>query len=133
MKYALKSHRLLLALTNLIFLTLLLGILIIPIEQQNPNSNIKNLEDGLWWAFTTVTAVGYGDLFPVTSLGRIIGVILQVVGVTNFGLIIALFTISLFRHEQQFYWNRQTERFDRLEEKLKNIETKQDYSIKNNK
>ncbi len=132
MKYAIKSRRLALAITTLLFITIILGLFIVPIEQQNPSANIKGVGDGIWWAFTTVTAVGYGDLFPTTTLGRVLGVILQLAGVTNFGLIIALFTINLFRHEQQFYWSRQTERFDRLEEKLTKLEQKQDYSIKEN-
>jgi voltage-gated potassium channel len=44
------------------------------------NSNIKSAEDALWWAFSTISTVGYGDKFPVTTGGRIIGVILMIVG-----------------------------------------------------
>jgi voltage-gated potassium channel len=49
------------------------------------NSNIKSAEDALWWSYTTITTVGYGDKYPVTSLGRIIAVILMTVGVGLFG------------------------------------------------
>jgi voltage-gated potassium channel len=50
-----------------------------------PNSNIKSAEDALWWAYVTITTVGYGDKFPVTMEGRIIAAILMTVGVGLFG------------------------------------------------
>lgn len=50
-----------------------------------PESNIKGPEDALWWAFVTITTVGYGDRFPVTSEGRIVGALLMVAGVGLFG------------------------------------------------
>jgi voltage-gated potassium channel len=48
-------------------------------------SNIKTAEDALWWSLVTVTTVGYGDKFPVTTEGRVIGVVLMFVGVGLFG------------------------------------------------
>jgi len=51
----------------------------------DPKSNIKTAEDALWWSYVTITTVGYGDKFPVTSGGRIIGVILMTAGVGLFG------------------------------------------------
>jgi voltage-gated potassium channel len=51
-----------------------------------PTSNIKGAEDALWWALTTMTTVGYGDRFPVTWEGRLIGVLLMVSGVGLFGV-----------------------------------------------
>ena len=50
-----------------------------------PESNIKTAEDALWWAYATVTTVGYGDKYPVTTAGRIVGVILMTGGVGLFG------------------------------------------------
>jgi len=53
--------------------------------ETDPNSNIKTAEDALWWSYVTITTVGYGDKFPVTTGGRIIGVILMTGGVGLFG------------------------------------------------
>ena len=50
-----------------------------------PESNIKNAGDAFWWAFATITTVGYGDKFPITTEGRIIACILMSVGVGLFG------------------------------------------------
>jgi voltage-gated potassium channel len=53
--------------------------------ETDPNSNIKTAEDALWWSYVTITTVGYGDKFPVTTGGRIIGVFLMTGGVGLFG------------------------------------------------
>lgn len=53
--------------------------------ETDPESNIKTAEDALWWAFATVTTVGYGDYYPTTSEGRFIAAILMCVGVGLFG------------------------------------------------
>lgn len=60
------------------------SIAILQVET-DPNSNIKTAGDSLWWAFVTITTVGYGDRYPVTPEGRIIAVILMTVGVGLFG------------------------------------------------
>ncbi len=64
------------------------------------NGNIKSAEDALWWAFTTITTVGYGDKFPVTTEGRIIGVVLMTTGVGLFGVFTG-FIASWFVEEHQ--------------------------------
>ena len=54
------------------------------------NSNIKTAEDAIWWSYVTITTVGYGDKFPITTEGRIIGAILMTTGVGIFGTFTAL-------------------------------------------
>jgi voltage-gated potassium channel len=70
-----------------IFATMLLmvsSILILQVENA-PNSNILSAEDALWWAYVTITTVGYGDLYPVTTEGRLISAVLMTGGVGLFG------------------------------------------------
>lgn len=50
-------------------------------EVGNSNANIKNLSDAFWWAVETVTTVGYGDVYPVTPEGRIIGTFVMFAGI----------------------------------------------------
>jgi voltage-gated potassium channel len=65
-----------------------------------PNSNITSAEDALWWAFVTITTVGYGDKFPVTTEGRIIAMMLMTVGVGLFGIFTG-FVASLFVEDKK--------------------------------
>lgn len=59
------------------------------VERDSPDANITSFPDGLWWAVTTVTTVGYGDRYPTTTLGRIIAVGLMVMGIALLGVVTA--------------------------------------------
>ena len=65
------------------------AVLVFDAEGSDPNSNIKTLGDAVWWAFTTVTTVGYGDEYPVTPIGRTLGVLLMLSGITLLGSLTA--------------------------------------------
>ena len=67
-----------------ILLVIFSAIGILQVEN-DPNSNIKTAEYAIWWAYVTITTVGYGDKFPVTTEGRIIAAILMTAGVGLFG------------------------------------------------
>lgn len=67
------------------FLVVIFASISILLVETEPSSNIKSAEDAIWWALVTVTTVGYGDKYPVTTEGRFIGVILMFVGVGLFG------------------------------------------------
>jgi voltage-gated potassium channel len=54
-------------------------------EKTIEGANIKTAEDAMWWAVVTITTVGYGDKYPVTSEGRALAVILMAAGVGLFG------------------------------------------------
>jgi voltage-gated potassium channel len=58
-------------------------------ERAVEGSNIKNFGDGLWWAITTVTTVGYGDRYPTTTEGRFLAVLLMIMGISLVGVITA--------------------------------------------
>ena len=59
-------------------------LLIISVEARYPGANITTANDALWWGYVTVATVGYGDYFPVSTPGRIIGAALMTVGVALF-------------------------------------------------
>jgi voltage-gated potassium channel len=67
------------------FLVMIFASISILNVETDPNSNIKTAEDAIWWSFTTITTVGYGDRYPVTTEGRIIASILTIAGVGLFG------------------------------------------------
>ncbi|HKO65084.1 MAG TPA: potassium channel family protein [Candidatus Nitrosocosmicus sp.] len=57
------------------------GMLVV--EEENPNSTIKNFGDALWFSTTTITISGFGDVVPTTTEGRIISTMLIIVGLTT--------------------------------------------------
>lgn len=61
------------------------------LEHQH-NASFGSISDGLWWAFVTLTTVGYGDIVPVTDAGRIIAVLTMVFGIAVYSLLIANLT-----------------------------------------
>jgi len=67
------------------FLMLIFGSISILQVETAPESNIKTASDAIWWAFVTITTVGYGDKFPVTNEGRVIAAFLMITGVALFG------------------------------------------------
>jgi voltage-gated potassium channel len=68
--------------------------------ENTPNATIKTAEDALWWAIATITTVGYGDVYPVTTMGRAVGGLLMVGGVALFCTFTAT-VASLFVHRGQ--------------------------------
>ena len=70
------------------FLVIVLGsILVLFIEHDEPITTIATAEDAIWWALVTITTVGYGDVVPLTSEGRVVGILTMVVGIAIFGVI----------------------------------------------
>ena len=69
-----------------IFIAYVAAIQITISERAVDSSNIKNFGDGIWWAITTVTTVGYGDKFPTTMEGKFLAVGLMIVGISLMGV-----------------------------------------------
>ena len=72
-------------------LVLVAGLAMLDAEQNATGANITNIGDATWWAFVTITTVGYGDYFPVTLAGRLIAVALMAAGVALVGTVTATF------------------------------------------
>src|SRR5262245_37540005 len=60
------------------------GLLELRFEEGAPGANIETAGDALWWGYVTATTVGYGDQYPVTTGGRIVGYLMLTVGVALF-------------------------------------------------
>ncbi|HNX58052.1 MAG TPA: potassium channel family protein [Spirochaetota bacterium] len=58
----------------------LLGAAVYFTEKRNPESLYKNIWDGIWWGFVTISSTGYGDKFPTSVAGRVIGIFIMVSG-----------------------------------------------------
>jgi voltage-gated potassium channel len=75
-------------------------IAVLELEHQSPAANIRSAGDALWWAFATITTIGYGDHYPVTTGGRVTAVILVVFGLSFFGTFTA-YVASFFLEKTQ--------------------------------
>ncbi len=60
------------------------AILVLQAENGSPDANITTAGDAIWWAYVTITTVGYGDQYPVTFGGRIVGILVMTMGVAVF-------------------------------------------------
>jgi voltage-gated potassium channel len=65
------------------------SLAVLSVERDSPNGNIKTLGDAVWWSFTTMTTVGYGDHAPTTGLGRMLAVGLMLSGIALLGVVTA--------------------------------------------
>jgi voltage-gated potassium channel len=83
--------------------------------ERQPDANIKTAEDALWWSVTTLSTVGYGDKYPTTTEGRVVGIILMVAGVSMFGCLSGL-AASFFLGEQEKSQPEMKEVLARLDE-----------------
>lgn len=77
------------ALFSLLFIAVLVmefgSLAMLRLESQAPDANITTASDALWYTIVTISTVGYGDQFPVTNPGRVLGSLVIVVGVGIFG------------------------------------------------
>jgi voltage-gated potassium channel len=66
--------------------------------EKNSNGTINDYGDAMWTSFTTMTSVGYGDVYPVTSGGLLLAVILVTTGMGLFSLVTAEFATIFLRY-----------------------------------
>jgi voltage-gated potassium channel len=79
----------------LVVVTVSIGLLAGFVATLVDKENFPSLADGVWWAIVTLATVGYGDIVPTTPLGRIVGSVLIIFGVTFLTFLTAIVT-SLF-------------------------------------
>ena len=59
------------------------------IVERGTEGGIENWGTVIWWAIATITTVGYGDVVPISPMGRVVGVLLMLVGIGVFGVLTA--------------------------------------------
>jgi voltage-gated potassium channel len=60
------------------------AIVVLDVESKNSGATINSLGNALWWSLSTITTVGYGDLYPVTISGKVIAAVLMIMGISLF-------------------------------------------------
>ena len=92
------------ALLGTLFLAIIVlqfgSMLVLGAEADKENTNIKTASDALWWSYVTVTTVGYGDRFPVTNQGRLVGIAMLTIGIGLFGVLTGFVTNAFLAPKQ---------------------------------
>ncbi|CAM4091004.1 Streptomyces lividans K+ channel [Mycobacterium basiliense] len=86
---AVRGKILLYTLSGVSVLIYVTSLAILDQERGHPGATITSFGKALWWAITTVTTVGYGDLYPITVTGRVIAVSLMIGGISLIGVVTA--------------------------------------------
>ena len=95
-------------------------------EAEYAGVNIKSLSDAFWWAIQTVSTVGYGDVYPVTPEGRIIGIFVMFAGIG----ILATFITALGSKLIEFKLNQRSAKEKKIELSRNDLPTKTKELIK---
>ncbi|MFF4833628.1 potassium channel family protein [Streptomyces sp. NPDC001315] len=116
------------ALTALLVVMLLGSWAVVAAEEGARHANLTTYPRALWWSIETATTVGYGDFFPVTPWGRVVGSVVMIVGITTYGMVTAALATWFVRRERDRRGRAHRvadeaaralhERFDRLERLL---------------
>lgn len=124
----LAKNRIGLTLVVSFFIVLIAGILISGFDPA-----VKTPLDGIWWAWVTVTTVGYGDIVPTSLLGKFIGAVLILMGVGLFTMLTASFSAFFVSQESSQLESKEdkavrllediSNRLDKIEEKISNLDS----------
>ena len=111
------SRRLRTILAALIFFIFLFGYLFYVSEP-----DVRNLGDGIWWALVTITTVGYGDITPVTTLGRVVASSLMLLGLGLIATITAIVSAKFIQNFVDHHTNDDVlEKLDEMQLELDDI------------
>ena len=114
------SRRLRTILAALIFFIFLFGYLFYVSEP-----DVRNLGDGIWWALVTITTVGYGDITPVTTLGRVVASSLLLLGLGLIATITAIVSAKFIQNFVDHHTNDDVlEKLDEMQLELDDIKKK---------
>ncbi|CAN5567595.1 potassium channel family protein [soil metagenome] len=72
-----------------VLLVYVASLAVLQAERDTSDAHITNFGEALWWSLTTITTVGYGDLYPITTTGRVIAALLMIGGISLLGTITA--------------------------------------------
>jgi voltage-gated potassium channel len=107
----------------------LMSAFLVLVFERGAGGTIQTFGEALWWAAQTVTTLGYGDVVPITTGGRVVATLLMVLGITLFGVLTAG-VAAYFVHDPQKGGTQGDDtgkilaRFDALEARLGSIEAK---------
>ena len=127
-----QRSRLLYLLTLTVGLVIISSVSVFILEKDMFGAQINNFSDALWWSISTVTTVGYGDIVPSSIMGRIIGMILMVIGIGIMAALISQISATLVQRRLEkkiAFDNLKDTMISEMKKSLDNIENLTDHEI----
>ena len=109
------NKRLRTVLSLILFFIVLFGFIFFTTEP-----DVKSFSDGLWWALVTITTVGYGDITPMTSIGRLVASALMFLGLGLIASLTAVISVKFIQNFVDHHTNDDV--LEKLEEMQKDID-----------
>jgi voltage-gated potassium channel Kch len=108
---------------------LLVTFVMYGVESHVPNSKIKTLLDALWWFVAAVTTVGYGDIGPISNIGRIVALFYMFFGITMIAILLSVISNTFYKKRFEKEEREKREQLNYLKnellKRLSEIEQKQ--------
>jgi voltage-gated potassium channel len=98
------------------------AVLFTLVEDVGEGERVHSFFDALWWSLTTMTTVGYGDVYPITAAGRILGGFTMVVGISAFAIVTAKVAEFLVRFDAKATSDAASAEREEIKEALRRIE-----------
>jgi voltage-gated potassium channel len=91
-----------------LYVTVILALLVVmfgsmtvlAFEVRAPDGNIQSGGEAVWWSLVTITTVGYGDFFPTSPGGRLVGVLTMIVGIGLFGVLTSVMATKFLQPKE---------------------------------
>ena len=109
------NKRLRTVLSLILFFIVLFGFIFFITEP-----DVKSFSDGLWWALVTITTVGYGDITPLTSIGRLVASALMFLGLGLIASLTAVISVKFIQNFVDHHTNDDV--LEKLEEMQKDLD-----------
>jgi len=109
------------AIRTIVLVALLMVVVGAVLERVVEPSTFDDIGLSLWWSVTTLTTVGYGDIVPVSTAGRIVGAALMLAGVSLIPLVTSIAVSILTAKRTQDLHDQQVVRLAQIERQLEEL------------
>jgi len=99
---------------------------IFQLESGQPDSQINSRLDAAWWAVSTITTVGYGDMVPVTDAGKIVAIFFMIFGLTILAIFLSSVGTRFYKHQFEKNDNNLTLIQEKFFERMNDLEKNQE-------
>jgi voltage-gated potassium channel len=102
------------------------SMIIFQLESGQPDSQINSRLDAAWWAVSTITTVGYGDMVPVTDAGKIMAIFFMVFGLSVLAIFLSSVGTRFYKHQFEKNDNNLTLIQEKFFERMDDLEKNQE-------